>query len=130
MLILPTWDTAALVTAVEELCRGIERRTWTEVGLKLSRYMDWEFQDPAAAKRDRSDNSIDRGSPSSDKVLSLPESMHAGLWRGFILQGSQRDRIVPTNPVSRSFAAATFSGYHLMGCAVVREREIPRFDSG
>jgi hypothetical protein len=48
MIILPHWDYDALVAAVEELCLGIEGNSWTEVGLRLSRFIDWEFQDEAA----------------------------------------------------------------------------------
>src|SRR5215216_643902 len=50
MLMLPRWDYGALVSSIEALCRGIEGRTWTEVGLKLSRYMDWEFLEPVIAE--------------------------------------------------------------------------------
>lgn len=44
-LMLHTWDYRAVVDAVEKLCRSIEEPSWKAVALKLSRYLQWEFED-------------------------------------------------------------------------------------
>jgi hypothetical protein len=44
-VLMPEWDYDALVRLVQDLCDSTEGADWGEVALKLSRYMEWEFDD-------------------------------------------------------------------------------------
>ncbi len=43
-LFLPFYTYQILWNAIEKLCTSTSAPTWMEVGIKLSRYSDWEFE--------------------------------------------------------------------------------------
>lgn len=44
-LVIPEWDLGVIRRAVEDLCRHTTGSSWTDVAVKLSRHMRWEFED-------------------------------------------------------------------------------------
>lgn len=44
-VLMPSWDYDALCRLVQDLCDRTEGADWHEVAMKLSRYMEWEFDD-------------------------------------------------------------------------------------
>jgi hypothetical protein len=44
-VLMPEWDYDALMQLIQQLCDRTEGADWNEVAWKLSRYMEWEFDD-------------------------------------------------------------------------------------
>jgi len=44
-LLVNRWDFVLVQRAIDDLCRTTSGRAWTEVAMKLSRFLAWEFED-------------------------------------------------------------------------------------